>query len=53
MKKCLVLDPPIEWEEIMSQGIRRWRNKSLRANASKLVWSAARVNKPSLSGQWQ
>jgi hypothetical protein len=32
-KKCLVLDPPIEWEEIMSQGIRKWRNKSLRANA--------------------
>jgi hypothetical protein len=40
MKKCLVLDPPMVWEEIMCWGVKEWRNKSLKANVCKLAWSA-------------
>lgn len=35
MKKCLLPDIPTAWEEIMNQGIRERRNKSLRDLACK------------------
>lgn len=41
MRKSLVHDPPIAWPEIMCMGVSDWRNKTLKANVCKLVWSAA------------
>lgn len=44
MKKGLLPNIPTVWEEIMSQGIREQRNKSLKPLACKLAWGAAVYN---------
>jgi hypothetical protein len=41
MKRCLLNDISILWEEIISQEIKEWRNRSLRASAIRLAWGAA------------
>lgn len=44
MQKCLQIDIPTGWEEILSEGMREWRSKSLKAVVFKLACGAAVYN---------
>lgn len=44
MQKCLQIDIPTGWEEILSKGIKEWRSKSLQAVVCKLAWGASIYN---------
>lgn len=44
MRRCNLYNPPLDWDDIASQGIQKWKGKSLRADICKLVFNALIYN---------
>lgn len=44
MRKCSQISIPTVWDEVLSKGVRDWRDKSLKALVSKLAWGSTVYN---------
>lgn len=44
MSRCNVLNPPVDWDEVVKLGMRKWNKKSLNANICRLVLSSTVYN---------
>lgn len=44
MQKCNQSSIPIEWNDILSKGVRKWKAKNLRAVICNLAWGSAVYN---------